>query len=101
VRNPSCLDRGRQRAGEEAPPRWIGANRPAEAIYIVGGADRAGTLLNGATRYVLTVPAGHLLPARYCWSLTEMTLRLYGPRADALRGTYRHPPITKVGSSAP
>jgi hypothetical protein len=137
----------------------IAANRPAEAIYIVGSADQTGTLLSGANRYVLTFPARHLPPARYFWSLTmynqdfylvnnpihrdeignltkgvkynangsltlyvqstpptghksnwlpspssgqfEMTLRLYGPKATALNGTYRYPPITKVGTATP
>lgn len=132
----------------------LAANRPAEAMYIVGAADRTRTLLNGAHNYVVHFPSGHLPPARYFWSLTmynqsfylvpnpinryaignrsaglrynrdgsldiyiqhtapaghrsnwlpapagpfEVTLRLYGPRRSALRGTYVFPPITPTG----
>jgi hypothetical protein len=47
----------------------IAANRPQEALYIVGAASSHG-LLNGAHDYVLHFPAGQLPPARYFWSLT-------------------------------
>jgi hypothetical protein len=133
----------------------IAANRPAEAMYIVGVTDSTHTLLNAADDYVIHFPAGHLPPARYFWSLTmydqnfylvpnalnryelashtaglkrnpdgsldiyiqhtppaghesnwlpspasgrfEVTLRLYGPEASALRGRYTYPPIMRVG----
>ncbi len=48
----------------------IAANRPAEAMYIVGVTDSTHTFLNGAHDYVLHFPAGQLPPARYFWSLT-------------------------------
>jgi hypothetical protein len=48
----------------------IAANRPAEAMYIIGVLDSHGTLLNAADDYVIHFPAGHLPPARYFWSLT-------------------------------
>jgi len=48
----------------------IAANRPAEALYIVGAESPGHGLLNGANDYVLHFPAGQLPPARYFWSLT-------------------------------
>jgi hypothetical protein len=48
----------------------LAANRPQEALYIVGAASPGHGLLNGAHRYVLHFPAGQLPPARYFWSLT-------------------------------
>jgi hypothetical protein len=132
----------------------IAANRPAEAIYIVGVTDQSFRYLNGAHDYVIHFPAGRLPPARFFWSLTmydksfflvpnpihryelashtrglvrnrdgsldiyvqhapppghesnwlpapqgqfEMTLRLYGPKARALSGSYVYPPIKLVG----
>lgn len=48
----------------------IAANRPAEAVYIVGAADQTDTLLNGAHRYMIHFAARQLPPARYFWSLT-------------------------------
>jgi hypothetical protein len=48
----------------------IAANRPAEALYIVGAASPGHGLLNGANDYLLHFPAGQLPPARYFWSLT-------------------------------
>jgi hypothetical protein len=47
----------------------IAANRPQEALYIVGVASNQG-LLSGQNDYVLRFPAGQLPPARYFWSLT-------------------------------
>lgn len=47
----------------------IAANRPAEAMYIVGAVG-GGALLNGAHNYVIHFAAGHLPPARYFWSVT-------------------------------
>jgi hypothetical protein len=48
----------------------IAANRPAEALYIIGAADQTGALLSAAHRYVVHFAAGQLPPARYFWSLT-------------------------------
>jgi hypothetical protein len=48
----------------------IAANRPAEAIYIVGVADSSPAILNAAHNYVIHFAAGKLPPARYFWSLT-------------------------------
>jgi hypothetical protein len=48
----------------------IAANRPHEAIYIVGVIDSGSALLNGADDYVIHFAAGHLPPARFFWSLT-------------------------------
>ncbi len=133
----------------------LAANRPAEAMYIVGVRDGSLGLLTGADHYVIHFPAGGLPPARYFWSLTmydasfylvpnarhkyevgnrtaglrrnpdgsldiyightrpagapvanwlpapagafEVTLRLYGPQASALEGTYNYPGITRLG----
>ena len=47
----------------------IAANRPAEAMYIVGAVG-GGTFLNGAHNYRIHFAAGHLPPARYFWSVT-------------------------------
>jgi hypothetical protein len=130
----------------------LAANRPKEALYIVGYTDPSLSLLDGAHDYVIHFPAGQLPPARYFWSLTmydqsfflvsnplgryelgdrsrglkrnpdgsldiylqstpphghesnwlpaptgtfEVTLRLYGPGANAVAGTYAYPPITR------
>jgi hypothetical protein len=49
----------------------IAANRPAEAMYIVGAADQQHALLDGSRRYLIHFTAGQLPPpARYFWSLT-------------------------------
>lgn len=48
----------------------LAANRPAEAIYIIGAADQTHALLNAAHDYMIHFPAGQLPPARYFWSLT-------------------------------
>jgi hypothetical protein len=48
----------------------IAANRPAEAMYIIGVTDSTHALLNGADDYVIHFPARELPPARYFWSLT-------------------------------
>lgn len=48
----------------------IAANRPAEAMYIVGATDPSIALLNGANDYVIHFLPGQLPPARYFWSLT-------------------------------
>jgi hypothetical protein len=48
----------------------IAANRPHEAIYIVGVTDSTHALLNAAHDYMIHFAAGQLPPARYFWSLT-------------------------------
>jgi hypothetical protein len=48
----------------------IAANKPQEALYIVGAESVGHGLLNGAHDYVIHFPAGQLPPARYFWSLT-------------------------------
>jgi hypothetical protein len=48
----------------------LAANRPAEAMYIVGVADQDHALLSGAHDYVVHFAAGHLPPARFFWSVT-------------------------------
>jgi hypothetical protein len=51
----------------------IAANRPAEAMYIVGiEGTKNGTasLLDGANDYLIHFPAGQLPPAKYFWSTT-------------------------------
>jgi hypothetical protein len=133
----------------------LAANRPAEAVYLIGITDPSLRFLNAAHDYVVHFPAGQLPPARYFWSLTmydqnfflvanplgryalgdrsrslrrnadgsldiylqrtsppghagnwlptpatgnfEITLRLYGPHANVLDGTYTLPPITRQG----
>jgi hypothetical protein len=55
----------------------IAANRPAEAMYIVGATDSAHTFLDGSHDYVLHFPAGQLPPARYFWSLTMYNQRFF------------------------
>jgi hypothetical protein len=58
----------------------LAANRPAEAMYIVGieGSDN-GTpgLLDGANDYVIHFPAGQLPPAKYFWSTTMYNSSFY------------------------
>jgi hypothetical protein len=48
----------------------IAANRPAEAMYIVGVTDPTHARLSGADDYLIHFPPGELPPARYFWSLT-------------------------------
>jgi hypothetical protein len=48
----------------------IAANRPAEAMYIIGVTDPTHARLNGAHDYLIHFPPGRLPPARYFWSLT-------------------------------
>ncbi len=55
----------------------LAANRPAEAMYIVGVTDSTLKYLNGGNRYVVTFPAGQLPPARYFWSLTMYNQSFY------------------------
>jgi hypothetical protein len=55
----------------------LAANRPAEAMYIVGVRDSTLQTLDGRFRYVIHFPAGHLPPARYFWSLTMYDQSFY------------------------
>jgi hypothetical protein len=55
----------------------IAANRPAEALYIIGVTDSSFAYLNGAHDYVIHFPAGQLPPARYFWSLTMYDQRFF------------------------
>jgi hypothetical protein len=55
----------------------LAANRPAEAMYIVGATDSKLAFLNGADRYVVRFPGGQLPPARYFWSLTMYNQSFY------------------------
>jgi hypothetical protein len=55
----------------------LAANRPAEAMYIVGVTDSTHTPLNAAEHYVIHFPAGQLPPARYFWSLTMYDQNFY------------------------
>jgi hypothetical protein len=48
----------------------IAANKPQEALYIVGAESVGHGLLNGSHDYVIHFAAGQLPPARYFWSLT-------------------------------
>jgi hypothetical protein len=48
----------------------LGANRPQDAVYPTSTKDADGEDYNGANRYVLRFPAGHLPPASGFWSLT-------------------------------
>ena len=48
----------------------IAANRPQEALYIVGVTDPTHAYLDGSHSYVIHFAPGQLPPARYFWSLT-------------------------------
>jgi hypothetical protein len=48
----------------------LAANKPAEAIYVIGVVDQTEQQLDGANAYVIHFPAGGLPPAHYFWSLT-------------------------------
>jgi hypothetical protein len=48
----------------------LGANEPAEAMYIVGVIDQSDQKLDGSHEYVIHFPAGSLPPAKFFWSLT-------------------------------
>ncbi len=48
----------------------LAANRPEEALYVIGVTDSGYHFLTGAHDYVIHFPAGQLPPARYFWSLT-------------------------------
>ncbi|AMA57534.1 DUF1254 domain-containing protein [Bradyrhizobium sp. CCGE-LA001] len=48
----------------------LGCNRPQDAIYPVSQKDGEGHKYNGANKYVMRFPKGHLPPADGFWSLT-------------------------------
>lgn len=48
----------------------LGANRPQDAVYPTSKADADGHKYNGANKYVMRFPKGHLPPAEGFWSLT-------------------------------
>lgn len=48
----------------------LGANRPQDAVYPTSKADAEGHKYNGANKYVMRFPKGHLPPAEGFWSLT-------------------------------
>ena len=48
----------------------LGANRPQDAVYPTSKEDADGRKYNGAHKYVMRFPKGHLPPAEGFWSLT-------------------------------
>jgi len=48
----------------------LGANRPQDAVYPTSKADAEGRKYNGANKYVMHFPKGHLPPAEGFWSVT-------------------------------
>jgi hypothetical protein len=48
----------------------LGANEPAEAMYIIGVIDQDDQKLDASNDYTIHFAAGALPPARYFWSLT-------------------------------
>lgn len=48
----------------------LGANRPQDAVYPTSKADAEGHKYNGANKYVMRFPKGHLPPIEGFWSLT-------------------------------
>jgi hypothetical protein len=48
----------------------LGANRPQDAVYPTSKADAEGRKYNGANKYVMRLPKGHLPPVEGFWSLT-------------------------------
>jgi hypothetical protein len=55
----------------------IGANIPAEAMYVIGFETPAKMLITGDHRYVIHFAAHDLPPARYFWSLTMYDYAFY------------------------
>ncbi len=55
----------------------LAANRPAEAIYVVGTRDSTLAALDGSHNYTIHFAAGHFPPARYFWSLTLYDSNFY------------------------
>jgi hypothetical protein len=48
----------------------LGANRPQDAIYPTSEVDATGQPYNGANKYVMHFPKGHMPPVNGFWSLT-------------------------------
>jgi hypothetical protein len=48
----------------------LGANLPADAVYLHATREMNGEPLNGRNRYSITFPSGQLPPARAFWSIT-------------------------------
>ncbi len=48
----------------------LGANLPADAVYLNAAVDQRGAALDGARSYTLTFPPGATPPARAFWSVT-------------------------------
>jgi hypothetical protein len=48
----------------------LGANRPQDAVYPTSKVDADGSKYNGANKYVMRFPKGHLPPVEGFWSLT-------------------------------
>jgi hypothetical protein len=48
----------------------LGANRPQDAVYPTSKTDAEGQKYNGANKYVMRFPKGHLPPIEGFWSLT-------------------------------
>jgi hypothetical protein len=48
----------------------LGANIPRQAIYPIADSDVTGRALDGAHRYTIRFPKGHLPPVNAFWSLT-------------------------------
>ncbi|ARP98526.1 DUF1254 domain-containing protein [Pseudorhodoplanes sinuspersici] len=48
----------------------LGANRPQDAVYPTSKVDADGGKYNGANKYVMRFPKGHLPPVEGFWSLT-------------------------------
>ncbi|KFC65825.1 Hypothetical protein precursor [Bosea sp. LC85] len=48
----------------------LGANRPQDAVYPTSKVDAQGRKYNGANKYVMRFPKGHLPPVEGFWSLT-------------------------------
>ena len=48
----------------------LGANRPQDAVYPTSKADAEGRKYNGANKYIMHFPKGHLPPTEGFWSLT-------------------------------
>ncbi|BBH17693.1 hypothetical protein Back2_19800 [Nocardioides baekrokdamisoli] len=55
----------------------LAANRPAEAVYVVGTTDQFSKKLDGSRSYRIHFAAGALPPARYFWSLTMYDANYY------------------------
>lgn len=48
----------------------LGANRPQDAVYPTSKTDAGGRKYNGANKYIMRFPKGHLPPVEGFWSVT-------------------------------